>query len=72
MWSPLWRHSQLYHGGGDFEVDFKVVSDCFGKPSKRMITESVMIEQLSETETMNNKREWTFTKLDKVHLTYLT
>ena len=69
MWSPLWRHSQLYHGGGDYEVNFEVIGDCFGKPSKRMITEAVMIEQLDETETMNSKREWTFTKLDKINLT---
>ena len=69
VWSPLWRHSQLYHGGGDYEVDFEVIGDCSGKPSKRMITEAVMIEQLDETETMNSEGEWTFTKLDKIKLT---
>ena len=66
--SPLWRHSELYHGGGDFEVEVEVISDCFGKPSRRMITEFVMIEQLKENETMNSKREWTYTKLNKVRV----
>ena len=59
----------MYHGGREFVVDFEVISECFGKPSKRMITEAVMIEQLDDSETMNSKREWTFTKLDKIYLT---
>ena len=66
-WNPLWRHSELYHEGGDFEVEFEVISECFGKPSRRMITEAVMIEQLKENETMNSKQEWTYTKLNKIH-----
>ena len=64
--SPLWRHSELYHGGQEFEVGVKVIKNCFGKPSRRMISEAVMIEQLRNNETMNSKREWTFTKLNKV------
>ena len=66
--SPLWRHSELYHGGGDFEVEVEVLKSCFGKPSRRMITEAVMIEQLGDRETMNSKREWTYTKLNKVRV----
>ena len=66
-WSPLWRHSELYHEGGDFEVEFEVIGDSFGKPSRRMITEAVLIEQLKENETMNSKQEWTYTKLNKIH-----
>ena len=66
--SPLWRHSELYHNGGEFDVRVEVVKDCFGKPSRRMITEAVMIERLKNDETMNHKREWTFTKLNKVHV----
>ena len=76
--SPLWRHSELYHGGGDFEVEVEVLKSCFGKPSRRMITESVMIEQLGDRETMNSKQEWTkltkgascitWTKLNKVRV----
>ena len=66
--SPLWRHSELFHNGEDFEVEIEVISDCFGKPSRRMITEAVMIEKLSEEEAMNSKREWTYTKLNKVQV----
>ena len=38
----------------------------FGKASRRMIAESVLIEQLSEKETMNSKKEWSYVKLNKV------
>ena len=44
--SPLWRHSQLFHQGEDFCVEVKVVDKSFGKPNKRLITESAMIENL--------------------------
>ena len=64
--SPLWRHSELFHQGCGFDLGVKVTDKCFGKPSKRMITEAVMIEQLGESETMNNKYEWTYMILDKV------
>ena len=50
------------------DLDVKVIDSSFGRPSRRMIAESVMIEQLSEEEAMNNKREWTYTKLNKVHV----
>ena len=66
--SPLWRHSQEYHQGGVFELEVKVTDKSFGMPSRRMITESVMIEQLDENETMNSKQEWTYVKLNKVRV----
>ncbi len=46
--SPLWKHAQLHHGEGDFEIDIKVLSQCFGKPSRTRITEAVMIEDLPQ------------------------
>ena len=66
--NPLWRHSQLFHQGGDFDIEVKVTDKSFGMPSRRMITESVMIEQLGENETMNSKQEWTYVKLNKVRI----
>ena len=66
--SPLWRHSQLFHQGRDFDVEVKLTDKSFGMPSRRMITESVMIEQLDENETMNSKLEWTYVKLNKVRV----
>ena len=66
--SPLWRHSHLYHQGQGFEVEVKVIDKSFGKPSRRLITEAVEIEKLKEDETMNSKQEWTYVKLNKVHV----
>ena len=67
--SPLWRHAQLFHNGEEFDVGVEVLSECFGKPSRRMITEAVAIEELKDDETMNSKREWTYTKLNKLQVT---
>ena len=64
--SPLWKHSQLYHGGGDFEVDVEILAKCYGKPSRRKITEAVLIDELPENESMNSKKEWSYVKLSKV------
>jgi hypothetical protein len=66
--SPLWRHSELYHDGQEFELEVSVTDKSFGKPSRRMIVESVMIEQLGKEETMNSKKEWTYVKLNKVQV----
>ena len=63
---PLLRHSHLFHGGERFDFGVKVLKSCYGKPSRRMITEAVLINELSDAETMNSKREWSFVELDKV------
>ena len=62
--SPLWRHSEVYHGGEDFDLEVKITDKSFGKPSRCMITESVMIEQVKENDAMNSKKEWTYVKLN--------
>ena len=64
----LWRHSQLCHEGQEFELGVRVVSRDYGKPSRRLITESIMIDSLKEDETMNSKREWTYADLNKVRI----
>ena len=66
--APLWRHSQEYHDGGSFPVEMKILSRCFGKPTRRKITEAVLIDELSKAETMNGKNEWSYVKLNKVSL----
>ena len=66
--NPLWRHSQLYHEGRDFEVDVSILAKCYGKPSRRKITEAVLIDQLPEEESMNSKKEWSYVKLSKVRV----
>ena len=63
---PLYRHSQLYHGGKEFKVGVKILKSCFGDPTTRKITEAVMIDELTAEETMNAKSEWTYVKLNKL------
>ena len=65
---PLQRHANLYHGGGHFEVQVKVLSKCYGRPTKRLITEAVLIDELPDNEAMNSKSEWTYVKLGKVQV----
>ena len=65
---PLQRHANLYHGGGHFVAELQVLAECYGKPSRRLITESVYIDELDDTMTMNGKSEWSYVKLAKVHV----
>ena len=65
---PLWRHSKASHNKQKFDYEVKVEAKCFGKPSKRLITESVLIEEMTVEETMNSKCEWSYHKLQKVRL----
>ena len=65
---PLKRHSMLYHEGQRFQVKVRVLAQCYGKPSRRMITEAVMIGEIPDDMTMNGKNEWSFIKLAKVQV----
>ena len=65
---PLRRHSILFHEGRDFDFEVKVLRNCDGKPSRRMITEAVCINELGKDETIDRKHEWTFVELDKVQV----
>ena len=65
---PLQRHANLYHGGGNFVAELKIIAKCYGKPSRRLITEAVMIDELLETQAMNGKNEWSYVKLAKVQV----
>ena len=64
---PLQKHSVLYHGKRKFEFNVDVVSRCYGKPSRRMISEAVHIDQLTDEETMNSRQEWSYLTLNKVY-----
>ena len=66
--SPLWKHGVIYHNGEKYDIDINVKSKCYGKPSKRLITESVMIEELPAEKAMNSKKEWSYTRLDKLQV----
>ena len=65
---PLWKHASQHHNGQRFDFDIKVMKQCFGKPTRRLITEAVVIDELPAQKTMNNKGEWSYTKLSKVNI----
>ena len=64
--TPLCRHKELFHPNENFDITVKILAKCFGKPTRRKITEAVLIDELSDNQTMNNKKEWTYTKLNKL------
>ena len=64
--SYLHKHAVQYHNGGTFNIDVKILAQCYGKPTTRMITEAVMIEELPDDNSLNSKSEWTYVKLPRV------
>ena len=49
-------------------MELKILSRCFGKPTKRLITEAVLIDELGENEAMNNKSEYGYVKMPRVNV----
>ena len=66
--SYLHKHSLECHNGEKFEVDVRIIAQCYGKPSTRLITEAVYIEELPKENSMNSKAEWTYIKLPRVEV----
>ena len=62
----MYKHSLEYHNGETFRINVKIGAQCFGKPTWRMITEAVMIEELPDENSPNSKSEWTYVKLPRV------
>ena len=56
---PLARHSYDEHEGKKIRFDVKVKGNAYGKPSRRMLTEAVYIDDMRMSESMNGKRGWT-------------
>ena len=67
--SYLLKHSVQYHNGETFGIDVKIKTQCYGRPTTRMITEPVRIEELPEENSLNSKSEWTYIKLPRVSVT---
>ena len=65
---PLWRHATLFHDGQQFKYKIRIDAECFGRSSRRLITESVLIDELTAEQTMNSKSEWSYYKLQKVQV----
>ena len=66
--SPLWKHSYEYYQGGTFPVEVKILKRCDGRPTKRMITEVVLIEDMKDSESLNNKKEYGYVRIPKVNI----
>ena len=51
-------------------MEANVIDKSFGKPSRRLLTEAVMIERerVKKDETINSKHEWTYVKLNKAQV----
>ena len=64
--SYLMKHAVQYHQGETFGVDVKIITQCYGKPTTRMITEAVKIEELPDENSLNSKSEWTYVRLPRV------
>ena len=64
--SVLHKHSIQCHGGEKFEVGIKVLASCYGKPTTRLITEAIHIEDIPEENSMNEKTEWNYVRLPRV------
>ena len=60
---PIAKHSFEEHQGKKIKIGVKVVGNMYGKPTKRMIAEAVNIDELLESESMNEKRGWSFVKI---------
>ena len=64
--SVLHKHSMECHDGGEFEVGVKVLASCYRKPTTRLITEAIHIEEMPEETSMNEKSEWNYVRLPRV------
>ena len=61
--NTLKKHADKCHGEHRFNLDVSILGKCFGKSSHRLITETVMIEELQDDEVMNSRKEWSCTCL---------
>ena len=62
----VWQHSSEHHKREEFPVELKIMSTCFGKPTRRLINEVVLIEEMGDKEGMNNKAEYGCVRVPKV------
>ena len=65
MSNPLLRHKVLCHGGENVDVNVQIVDRMFGRPSRRIIGETVRIEGLDEQSAMNGRKEWSYLNLNR-------
>ena len=68
--SVLYRHSVECHEGQRFEVGIRIIASCYGKPTTRLITEAIHIEDIPTENTMNEKTEWNYIRLPRVGMVW--
>ena len=64
--SCLHTHAEKFHHGGQFQIDVRLLKECYGKPTSRMVSEAVLIQDLPAEQSMNSKAEWTYVRLPRV------
>ena len=64
--SNLHKHSLECHNGERFNFTVRILAKCYGKPTTRLITEAIRIEELPEENSMNEKTEWNYVQLPRV------
>ena len=64
--SALFKHSEQCHDGESFEIGVKVLASCYGKPTTRLITEAVTINEVPEENSLNERTEWNYVRIPHV------
>ena len=64
--SCLHTHAEKFHHGGQFQIDVRLLKECYGRPTSRMVSEAVLIQDLPAEQSMNSKAEWTYVRLPRV------
>ena len=49
-------------------MSIKICRNFYGDPKTGKIAESVFVDELTSDQIMNEKREWTYVKLNKISL----
>jgi len=55
----------LCHGGENVDVNVRIVDRMFGRPSRRIIRETVRVEGLDERSAMSGRGEWSCLGLNR-------
>ena len=66
--SILWKHALKHHNGEKYPIEIKIDSQCFGQPTRRLITEAVLISKMDCSESMNGKEEWSYYKIPQIDI----
>ena len=58
--SILWEHSCTHHNSDNYNDNVSVLSQNFGDTTKRLITGSIIMDELIDEELMDSKKEWLY------------